>query len=573
MDLIERYVRHAGGGFIMLGGENSFGVGGYYKTPIERALPVDVDVTSSLKIPNLTMVMVVDKSGSMGGSTESGETKLDLVKEAVFSAVELLNPLCQVGLLAFDAEYEWAVPIMSAGERGKLIHNLYRLSYGGGTKLYEALEEGIGELRKTPSAVKHIIVLSDGLTNVGDFPTLVKQAAADRVTVSTVAVGRDADRGLMQDIAEWGGGRSYFTDDLNSIPRIFAAEAIIVSRGLITEETFFPEVASFSEILSGIELSGLPPLHGFVHTYLKSGAQQILSAPSGEPVLAVRRYGIGRTAAFTSDFKGKWGKDWLSWDSFSQLTAQLIRWTERVHSPQKLNVSFSHEGGTRTILVEVLDFDDRFINLLDLKGTVIFPNQQALEINLEQIAPGSYSASFDAEDAGPYYIILYGENDEYSIQPETFGMTIPYPREYMEFGANIFLLEELAERTHGELIDMGNGESLHHIFASAETGYRAPKSLWRLLAVIALLLFVLEIGVRKIALPAGLLARCTAAWGMISSRIGKRLTGKQQNNLSYQELSAMISAEHRRMEEQRQKRDIVDKDVYRLYMTGLRRRS
>ena len=43
MELIRAYVQDLGGGFMMLGSENSFGLGGYYKTPIEEILPVRTD--------------------------------------------------------------------------------------------------------------------------------------------------------------------------------------------------------------------------------------------------------------------------------------------------------------------------------------------------------------------------------------------------------------------------------------------------------------------------------------------------------------------------------------------------
>ena len=128
MEAVESYVRSGGGGFLMLGGDASFGMGGYYKTPIEKVLPVDVDVTSSMQTPSLSLVMVVDKSGSMGGASRTAETKLEIVKEAALSAVEVLNPFYTVGLLAFDADTEWIVPVVAAGERSLIVDRLSGLS-------------------------------------------------------------------------------------------------------------------------------------------------------------------------------------------------------------------------------------------------------------------------------------------------------------------------------------------------------------------------------------------------------------------------------------------------------------
>ncbi|GIX46446.1 MAG: hypothetical protein KatS3mg131_0657 [Candidatus Tectimicrobiota bacterium] len=120
MEILERYVRDMGGGLLMVGGEKSFGAGGYYRTPLEKVLPVDMDVPTKMSIPSLCLVMVIDRSDSMGGSVDGGNgvrrfddrtTKLEVAKIAAFSALKLLNPFDQVGLLAFNADWEWTVPI------------------------------------------------------------------------------------------------------------------------------------------------------------------------------------------------------------------------------------------------------------------------------------------------------------------------------------------------------------------------------------------------------------------------------------------------------------------------------
>jgi uncharacterized membrane protein len=568
MELIEQYVKNAGGGVLMIGGSNSFGVGGYYKTPIERALPVDMDVTSQADIPSLTLVMVADKSGSMGGVVDSGETKLDLVKEATLSAVGVLNPFYKVGLLAFDADFEWTVPIVAAVERDKIIEDLYGLSSGGGTDLHKAFAEAYRVLKDTASAVKHIILLSDGLTEEADFEGLAKLAVEQKITVSTVAVGEDANRELMTAIAEWGEGRSYYTQDMARVPRIFASETIIVSRGLIIEESFFPVISAYSDIVGGIDPSGVPPLEGLVLTYLKAGASQVMSAADNSPLLAVWRYGLGKTAAFTSDLRGKWGKNWLSWDQYPQFVSQLIRWTERTRSPQRLITDFNLDKGEQHLTVDALDEGERFINQLAMKASVVRPDRVAEEINLDQIAPGRYTGVFSAEQTGPYYVTLYGEKEDLALPPTTFGAVVPYPREFIDLSTDRNFLKRLAEIAGGKMIEADDEEALKSLFTSGERRFEAFRRIWLLLILIALPLFVLDIAVRKIQLPEGF-------WLRLRAFLRRRGT----ESLSYSEMSDIIEAKRSEEEENiRQKgltywfkQDRDDKDLSnRIYMAKLR---
>lgn len=236
MEVLEQYVRDMGGGLLMLGGEKSFGAGGYYRTPIEKLLPVDMDIPTKMSIPSLSLVMVIDKSDSMGGSInntasprhlDERTTKLEVAKIAAFSAMKLLNPFDQAGLLAFNADWEWTVPMSEAGKREQIAGRLAALTHGGGTDLYKGMEEGLRVLKDVKAVKKHLIALSDGLTAHMDFEVLMREAIGNNITVTTVALGKDADRTLMDAIAHWGQGRSYYTDDPLFIPRIFTAETIL----------------------------------------------------------------------------------------------------------------------------------------------------------------------------------------------------------------------------------------------------------------------------------------------------------------------------------------------------------
>ena len=163
MELIRTYMQDLGGGFMMLGSENSFGLGGYYKTPIEAILPVRTDTEKKKETPSLAMVLVIDKSGSMGG------IKIELAKEAARGAVELLGRRDKIGVVAFDGSPFWIAEMHFASDKLYLSDQIGSITANGGTNLYPALEQAYLALTETHAKLKHVIVLSDGMSQPGDW--------------------------------------------------------------------------------------------------------------------------------------------------------------------------------------------------------------------------------------------------------------------------------------------------------------------------------------------------------------------------------------------------------------------
>ncbi len=550
MEALERYVRDTGGGLIMIGGDASFGAGGYYQTPVERAMPVDMDVTSTMRIPSLAMVFVIDKSGSMGAIEVSGESKLDLVKEAVVSAVEIMNPFYTVGLIAFDADWEWTVPVTRAGDRAAIIDDLAGLESGGGTVLEGALEEARRTLAETEAAVKHLVVLSDGLTNDGEFDALIDALAEESITVSTVSVGSSANRELMRSIAERGAGRSYHASDSRSVPRIFAAETTIVSRDLIVEETFIPRVVTRGPILEGISQQDIPPLEGFVLTYQKDGAQMLLSGTQESPVLSAWQYGLGRSVAFTSDLRAKWGINWLDWQGYQQLLAQSVRWAQRPPGAGRYVVRFDREAGGTTVIVDAFETDGSFRDLLELKALIQPPAGEPYEVTLRQSAPGRYEQRVRTSEQGSYLITLFGDPEN---APRTYGLSVPFAQEYLQFRTDFELLDQIARRGNGELLPL---EGADRLFDAEISGRLFTDRIWKGLLIAAVVLLVIELLLKKIILPVGTVA--TTGWGRpgerrprlkqasVQSEREARPAAKEEQIASYQELRRQVAEDYRK---------------------------
>ena len=500
MELLEQFVRDAGGGLVMLGGDQTYAAGGFYGTPIERALPVTMDVKSTIKIPTLAVTFVLDRSGSMGSQSQ-GEQKIDIAKNAALSSISLLNPLDQVAVLAFDDQAEWVVPPTTVGNRQPIIDRLRTLGAGGSTDLVSALDEAARVMSEQSAKVKHLIVLSDGLTGIDtDFRQFENLITEHGITVSTVALGHDANRSLMSNLAQMGKGRFYYTDDPRNVPRIFSSETMVISRDMIVEGNVKPTLSYPGEMIEGFAEGSFPQLKGYQRTYPKPAAQVLLKAADDDPLLVVWRYGLGKAVAFTSDLSGRWGRDWTQWPDFARFTAQLARWSMRRRGNEHLQAQLNWQGQRGEILVDVLDSDDRFINSLNMNATLSGPDNHSSSIALESIAPGRYRGEFPIVGAGRYYATVSGERDSLRVGPTTFGLAVPYSAEYINTGADRRLLSDIAMAADGELLSMSR--------ASIETvlspGTRLDDSQWRIwqpLLIAVLLLLVAEVLVRKLAIP------------------------------------------------------------------------
>lgn len=493
MEALETYVRDLGGGLIVVGGDRSFGAGHYQETPIEKALPVSMAPPTRAQFSRLCLIFVIDKSSSMS-ATYSGKSKLEMAKIAAFSSVEMLNPTDQVGMLAFDSEFNWIVPITPANNRKEIADRLSRIKEGGGTILYPALSEAFAMLKQVVALRKHVIVLSDGETDAADFKSLVESMRRSNISVSTVCIGTHSDRALMQSIADWGNGRSYFTEDPERIPRIFTGETKIVTRTAIVEKPLKPAIKIPDEMLQGIE-ADLPNLYGQVIVYPKPGARTILETPEG-PVMTVWRYGLGRSVVFTSDLAGRWGKEWAKWEHYGRFTAQMVKWAQRPEKQKDFEPSIRREGETATLTVDAVSPQHRFLNHLKLKANIKFPSEESRLLSLEQIAPGTYQGTFPAEEIGTYYFSLFEDEPEAGGRPHVFGYGIPYTDEFDRTGVDDALLSRLASLTGGKVLDIS--QPPHDLFTARPRSRAAGLALWPYLTGAVLIMLLIDVAARKV---------------------------------------------------------------------------
>ncbi|MHC4887777.1 MAG: VWA domain-containing protein, partial [Planctomycetota bacterium] len=338
---LKRYVSDFGGGLVMLGSENSFGLGGYFQTPVEEVLPIISRYEKEKEKPSLAMALVIDKSGSMSG------VKIQLARAAAKAAVELLSARDQIAVVAFDGQPYVVARMASASYKDSIASSIDTIQAGGGTNMYPAMAVGRDMLSETSARLKHMIVLGDGHSSGGNFQGLAAEMADENITISTVALGNGADQALLSSIAEIGKGRYYMTLDPESVPRIFTKETMEASKSAIKEEPFLPVPMMKDSFLEGIDLGEAPYLLGYVMTKLKSSARPVLATETGDPLMAIGRYGLGQAIAFSSDASDRWAGEWLSWRAFGQFWAQTLRAVIRKESGQGIHITEDHSGANR----------------------------------------------------------------------------------------------------------------------------------------------------------------------------------------------------------------------------------
>ena len=493
MEMVRAYVRDLGGGFVMLGGENSFGLGGYYKTVIEEILPVRTDFERERETPSLGMVLVIDKSGSMGGQ------KIELAKEAAKAAAELLDARDQLGVLAFDGQSRWVSEIHNAADRDYIIERISSLQAGGGTDMGPALSAAFSALEMTVAKLKHVIVLTDGHSTPANFYDLVTAMRSSGITISSVGVGSGADQELLERIASWGEGRYYFTSDPLSIPQIFAKETMTASKSAIKESPFIALPLVAHQVLQGINFEDSPFLLGFVITKPKPTSELILVSETGEPLLALWRYGLGKVGAFTSDAKNRWAAEWLEWPGFSRFWAQLVRETMRTTAPGRMHVEVQPEGDHATAYVELPKDSIQAGGSSPDEAVVmriIGPDLEPEEHALEQIAPGRYGASFPTRDFGDYHVQVSRSVGGQALNQAETGYSKGYPEELRLKPPDHAAMRGWSAAATG-LYDRNPAD----VFLTDRLeGYRVTR-IWPLLLQLALLLIPIDIALRRIEFP------------------------------------------------------------------------
>lgn len=506
MDNLKSYVRDLGRGLVMSGGQSSFGAGGYLRTPLEEALPVDMDVRNTEQTPNMALVLAVDKSGSMGrchcddpdlnqtyDRREVGQPKVDIAKAAILQASSALGNQDYLGVVAFDSLPGWAYEVQKQVDVLALEESIGGIVASGQTNVQAGVEAAYDSLIETEARVKHVILLTDGWTRGGDLVGLAREMQENGITLSVVAAGGGSAEYLI-DLATAGGGRYYPAEDILQVPDFFLKETVKAIGRYIIEEPFFPVLGDIGHpVLRGLATQSLPVLLGYNGTSPKGTARISLFTPAGDPLLATWQYGLGKAAVWTSDLKSQWAIDWLAWEEFPKFVAQMVGWTLPTPQVEGLRSEASFQEGNAVLEVQATGQDGLPRNFLEIRATLIGPDLAVRQLNLEQVGPGRYRAETSLDRIGSYLAQLQVEHDGQPVGQQVVGLVAPYSPEYKSSGIDLGFLNELTGRTGGGLLP-APAEAFLHNLPSAERA----REIWEPLLLIAALLFPLDVAIRRV---------------------------------------------------------------------------
>jgi uncharacterized membrane protein len=493
---LREYVRSLGHGLLAIGGTNSYSLGGYKGTPLEEVLPVKMETPPRRERQQVALLLIIDRSASMYGATPT-TNKLELAKGGAIAATQVLVPNDQVGVLTFDTATEWTVPFTRIGEGLALTEiqdRIARLDFGGGTDIYKALGIGLPELAEQEAVVRHAVLLTDGRSftaNADAYNRLIDQARSYGITLSTIAIGDDADKTLLERLATQGGGRYHFAADPQELPRLTLMETEIAREDPRIEGEFQPQPAGGHPIVRGFVPRQFPNLGGYVAVTPKPEAETVLQSPQEDPILTAWQYGLGRALAWTSDSGEAWSGDWQRWAESPLLWTQMLAYTFPDPSQGPLTVRIDRSQETPLIVADARGDDGTPLDLADVGARVQGPDGTETTVRLKQVAPGQYQAPLPTEADGAYTVGVALRKNDQQLEARA-GWAKPYAAEFA-LQPDRELLERIATISGGRVLSSAE-EAAAAVKAEAP---RPTQAFWPWLVGLALLLWPFEIAIRR----------------------------------------------------------------------------
>jgi len=445
----------SGGGLLVIGGPRAFDMGGYHGSPIERVLPVRLDPVDPLVEPAATIIVVLDKSGSM--SMRAGDkSKMELADEGVVASLQMLRPFDHVGVASVTTQVTWDVNVQPVSEALDLEQKILSIrAGGGGIYVYDGLEAAQKALQQATTPLRHVLLFSDCAdseqqqnSNGRTALELTDQMLASGITISVIGIGHEGDKdtAFLKDVADRGGGKFYLTDDATKLRGLFVEETERLVDNTIQEVEFLPRVVAEHRMTSGVDYGAAPKLTGYQRLKPRRTAEVLLEGPEADPILVTWRYGLGQVVAWASDAGIRWAKNWVSWKGYSQHWTQVARFSLRTHAGDATAVEVDFAG--QKPVARLVRRDAAGMTLDGAVRLRVKTAKGPRELSLSAREPGLYEADLDIPPSGAHVLEVVDETGKV-IREHKF--VVPPAEEHRHRTADDAWLRELAARTVGSV--------------------------------------------------------------------------------------------------------------------------
>jgi Mg-chelatase subunit ChlD len=504
METLASWVRASGSGLMLTGGKQSYGPGGYYKSPLEPVLPVSMELRQEHRKLALAIVVALDRSGSMAVPVAGGKVKMDLANLGTVQVLDMLGPMDEFGCFAVDTVAHTITELGPVTDKGATRDKILRIeSMGGGIYVYEALVASAQMIQKARAGTKHIILFADAADaeEPGKYKELLEQTRRAGITVSVIGLGtpRDKDAALLEDIAKRGGGRLFITDKPEELPRLFAQDTFVVARNAFLEDPVRVTPTAGLTALAGRSFALDRPIGGYNLCYLRPEAT--LGAVTRDeykaPAVASWQAGAGRVLCYTGEADGKFAGAFAGSPEAGDFYTSLARWTagQTGSLPEGMAVTQEVRNGVNRVRLH-LDPDrkaDPFAGVPQVRTLRARPGEapRTEEVPLTWAGPDTLAAdiALGGEETALSTVAVPGQKAQ-ALPP----VCLPYSPEYApgptgEGDHGRDALERLARATGGvERVELSG------VWKDLPRRPRAfPLAAWLLsAAVVCLLLEVLE---------------------------------------------------------------------------------
>lgn len=486
------FVEDLGRGLVVVGGDRSFGMGGYHETPLDDVLPVSSHPDDLIRRQPVAEVLVIDSSGSMGAChcdegefDEGGTPKTDIAKAGAAAAIDALAPEDSVGVVTVAGGTDWVLPLQRRPDGDTVTTALSPVVANGDTELARGLEAALSELEGVDGALRHIVLFTDGWDpNEANLVPLARRIADAGVTLSVLGTGEGTGSTLRR-MADVGGGRFYPGEDLASVPEIFVEETLTAARNLINEGSFVPALRAASPVTDGLEVA--PPLLGYVATKARPTASVALEIGPGDPLLAGWQRGLGQVSVWTSDATSRWSAGWVTWDGYVDFWGAAVR--QVLPAGRDLPPRVTIDGGALNI---EFDAGEEVADGLAV-ARVRVPDGDTEVVPLTQTGASTFEGSLPATRPGAYWVAVTLERGDGTSVVTSAGAVSGYAEEFAFRPPDVPLMGALADTTGGRL-DIAPEDAFDA--APSRGAAVLPVASWLVLAALAL--FLADVALRRL---------------------------------------------------------------------------